>query len=112
MAQKAHIQIEQGTDFSAQIEISSYYNLTGYNLTDVSVTAQLRKHWESVNVYNFEIYVTDANSGYFIIAMPNELTSTIEPGRYMYDIVLTHNNSNLKYRLVEGIAHVLPGITR
>ena len=112
MAQKANIQIDQRADFIAQREISSYYNMTGYSLRDVTVTAQIRKHWESVNFYEFEIIIVDEDKGYFIIAMPHELTATIEPGRYQFDVKLTHNDTNSVYRLVEGIAYVNPAITR
>lgn len=112
MAQKAYLQMDQGTDFSAQLEISSYYNMSGYGLNDAVVEAQMRKSWVSTVYYPFEVFITDANNGIFIIGMDHETTAGIEAGRYMYDIVVTHTNSNQRYRVVEGIVTVNPGITR
>jgi hypothetical protein len=42
--------------------------------------------------------------------MSDEVTSTITPGRYFYDILVT-NNSGTKTRVIEGMALVTAGIS-
>lgn len=111
MAQRAYLQMDQGTDFSAELEIVSYYNMKSYNLSDATVTAQMRKSWQSTIAYDFEVFITDVN-GIILLAMPHELTSTIEAGRYVYDVVVTHANNNQRYRIIEGIMTCNPGVTR
>lgn len=111
MAQKAHLHMEQGVDFSAQIDLQSYIG-TMYNLTNAVVTAQMRKSWVSTVAYSFNCTIADEVNGSFIISMPWELTSTIDSGRYLYDIILTDTNTGGKIRVIEGTCHVTPGITR
>jgi hypothetical protein len=43
--------------------------------------------------------------------MTNAVTSTIPPGRYYYDILLTNNTTGLKTRVIEGMAFVSAAIT-
>lgn len=111
MAQKAHLQMEQGADFSAQIDLQSYIG-TMYNLSGAVITSQMRKSWVSTVSYPFECTIDNVTNGSFIISMPWELTSTIDAGRYLYDIVLTDTNTGGKIRVIEGTVHVTPGITR
>jgi hypothetical protein len=44
------------------------------------------------------------------LAMTDTVTSTITPGRYFYDILVT-NSSGLKTRVIEGMALVTAGIS-
>ena len=110
MSQKAYLQLDQGTSFSAEIEVQSYFNNLNYNLNDHTITVRAKKSWQSDYFYEFDTTVTDPN-GKFVIMMDYTKTASMEPGRYCYDVVLTNLNSNEKYRLIEGLLTVNPGIT-
>ena len=43
--------------------------------------------------------------------MSDEVTSTLEPGRYYYDILLTSTGTGLKTRVIEGMELVSGGIS-
>jgi hypothetical protein len=45
------------------------------------------------------------------MAMTSANTSNLTPGRYFYDLVMTSPTS-IKTRVVEGIATILPSVTR
>lgn len=109
--QKANIQLEQGVDFSAEIQLQSNLGIM-YDLTNVTLTAEMRKSWQSVNFHSFNCSIVDPINGVFSISMDWSNTSLIDAGRYLYDIVLTDLNSNTKVRVIEGIVYVSPGITR
>jgi|TARA_R110000796_G_scaffold121971_3_gene236235 hypothetical protein len=109
MAIKANLVMDQGSDFSAVIDLSdsagAVYNLIGY-----SAAAQMRKNYASTTAYTF-ITITSGITGRVSLTLGNEITNDIEPGRYMYDVEITSASGN-KNRVVEGIVTVNPGITR
>ncbi len=109
MAIKANLVIDQGTDFSATIDLTdeagAVFNLTGYN-----VAAQMRKNYTSSVAVTFGTAHNSAN-GQITLALNNSNTAIIEPGRYLYDVEIT-SPGNVKSRVVEGIVTVTPGMTR
>lgn len=111
MAQKAYLNMDQGTDFSAEIEVQSYLNNINFDLQNHVITAHAKKSWQSDYYFEFDTEVIDTAAGKFVITMPYTKTASMEPGRYMYDIVLTNINTDQKYRVIEGILTVNPGIT-
>ena len=109
MAVKANIIIDQGTDFSALIDVESASD-TVYNLSGYTVAAQMRKTYASSTAVTFG---TSHNGvlGQISITLANIVTNTLEPGRYMYDIEIT-SAGGAKTRVVQGTATVTAGITR
>ena len=109
MAVKANIIIDQGTDFSALIDVQSASD-TVYNLSGYTVAAQMRKTYASSTAVTFG---TSHNGvlGQISITLANSITNTLEPGRYMYDIEIT-SAGGAKTRVVQGTATVTAGITR
>ena len=106
MAQKAYIQMDQGTDFSAQIDLQSYTG-TMYDPSSSLVFAQMKKSYQSTVTYDFVCYTAD---GGIIIEMPWQQTALIESGRYVYDIVI-EEPSGQRVRVIEGVVTVNPGVT-
>jgi hypothetical protein len=109
MALKANLQIDQGADFSTEIDVlddnGDIVNLTGY-----SGAAQMRKHYTSSTSTNFTVAV-DASGGTVTLSMNAATSSNVTPGRYVYDCELT-SAGNTVSRLVEGIVTVTPQVTR
>lgn len=109
MAIKANLVIDQGTDFSADIDVADVdggvFDLTGY-----LVAAQMRKNYASASAITFG--ATQNNTGGKItLNLTSEQTVDIEPGRYLYDVEMTSTGSEVT-RVVEGVVTVTPGITR
>jgi len=111
MAAKANIVIDQGADFSTSITVTDdagdAVNLTGY-----TGSGQIRKHFTSNTAINFDVFfASPRTSGVVSISLDRSTTSSIEAGRYVYDVEIT-NAANTRSRLVEGIATITPEVTR
>lgn len=110
MAIKANIVIDQGTDFSATIDVVGGANNDVFDLTSYTAKAQMRKNYASSTAVTF--VCSDNNTlGQITLQLTSNTTSTIEPGRYLYDVEITSTAGEV-IRVVEGIATVTPGITR
>lgn len=104
-----NIVIEKKTDFSATFTIrnfdGSYLNLTGY-----TAESKMRKSYYTSNSVSLNVGFVDRVKGVISLSLPSNTTSTLDPKRYVYDIVLTASNGT-KTRVIEGIATVTPGVT-
>ena len=109
MAIKANIVIDQGTDFSAAVDLidvdGNVFDLTGY-----SIASQMRKNYTSSVATTFTVS-HNGSGGQILLFLINIATATIEPGRYLYDVEIT-SPGGVKTRVVEGIVTVTPGMTR
>ena len=120
MAIKANLIIDQGSDFSATVDVldsdGQLFDLTGY-----STRAQMRKSYASGLVAQF---ITSHNNdgGVVSLSLPNSNilvdgtvtqtgTNSIEPGRYLYDVEMESANGVVT-RVLEGTITVTGGITR
>jgi len=109
MAIKANLQIDQGADFSTEIDVLDD-NGDVVNLTGFSGAAQMRKHYTSSTATNFNVTI-NASGGTVTLSMNAATSANVTPGRYVYDCELT-SSSNVVSRLVEGIVTVTPQVTR
>lgn len=109
MAIKANIVIDQGTDFTTEIDVlddnGDVVDLTGY-----TGAAQLRKHYTSATSTSFNVTI-DASAGQVILSMNAVTSANVTAGRYVYDCELT-SSGNTVSRLIEGIVTVTPQVTR
>jgi hypothetical protein len=110
MAGYAEITVEQGANFSTKINVNDGAG-AGQNLTSYSVAAQMRKSHYSTTAVDFTVSITESANGEITMTMTSANTSNLTPGRYVYDLVMT-SPTNIKTRVVEGIATVLPSVTR
>lgn len=104
-----NITIEQGSDFASTFTITNSDGSV-YNLLNTSATAKIKKFPDSETSYSFSTSIT-VSTGKITLSMTNAVTSTIPPGRYYYDILLTNNTTGLKTRVIEGMAFVSAAIT-
>ena len=110
MAGFAEIQIEQGASFSTTITVNdstgAYTNLTNY-----TAAAQLRKSYYSSTANSFTVTISNAANGELTLVLSSANTANLTPGRMVYDLLITSPTS-IKTRVVEGIATILPSVTR
>lgn len=110
MAAIKNLYIDQGADFNAQITIYDDNNQP-WNLTGYTGAAKIRKSYYSSTSVNFTVSFAAARAtGTIILELPSSQTSTLEQGRYLYDVVIT-NLSGKKTRVIEGIVTINPGVT-
>lgn len=110
MAQKVHLVIDQGTDFSSSILLEDE-NGNPIDLSDnsYSFSSQFRKSYESTS--SKTITVTGADDGRLILSIPADVSANTEAGRYVYDVIMI-DGANNKIRLVEGLVNITPRVTR
>lgn len=106
MAVKHNIIIDQGANFNIEFDITNDDDEL-IDFTNQTITAQVRKHFESTNNVAFTCLGLD---GKIIMSMDADLTATLTPGRYMYDVIA--DDAGTVSRIVEGIATVTPRITK
>jgi hypothetical protein len=110
LADFVEIQIEAGATFSTEVTVN---DANGFpkDLTNYEVRSQLRKSYYSTTAIDFEINVTDPINGIIEIGLSASTTSDIRAGRYVYDVEI-EDFEGFVTRIFEGIATVLPNVTR
>ena len=104
--------INSGSDFSQSFTLEGIDNNSPLNLTDYQVNAQMRKWAGSSTAITFTSSIEiPSTSGKILITLSSEETSSIKPGRYVYDIVIT-DSAQIKNRVIEGMVLVREGVTR
>ena len=107
----SNIVVNAGADFGQVFTLNSSTTSSALNLTGYSVKSQMRKHAGSTGVTTFTASIYDASSGKIKIGLSTTSTSSLKPGRYVYDVVIT-DTSNVVTRVVEGMVLVREGVTR
>jgi hypothetical protein len=108
----SNLVINCGADFSQSFTLEGTETNSALNLTGYTVQGQIRKHAGSSTAISFTTsIITPATTGRIVITLTAAQTSTIKPGRYVYDIVVT-DASSYKTRVVEGMVLVREGVTR
>jgi len=103
--------IDQGVDFSQTFNLESTSTDAALNLTGYTGASQLRKHSGSKSSYQFTVSFPDRENGQIKLALSDNITNRIKPGRYIYDVILT-SSGGLKERVVEGSVLVREGATK
>ncbi len=107
-----NLSINSGTSFTQSFTLSNESG-SALNLSSYEIKSQLRKHPQSNSYVNFiTTAVSPASSGVLKLQLQPESTSSLKPGRYMYDIIITNNQTGEKTKVIEGSAIVSKSITR
>ena len=110
MAGFAELTVEQGASYSTTVTVNGSDG-SPTNLTNYTAAAQLRKSYYSSTATNFTVSISNAAGGEITMTLTAANTANLTPGRYVYDLLITSPVS-VKTRVVEGIATILPSVTR
>ena len=106
-----NIEIEQGTDFEAQFDITQTDG-SALNLTNRSLSAKMRKHHTSAGSVGFGItFGATPSKGEITISLTDAQSCIITAGRYNYDVIVTNDVTGKKEKVISGQALVNPTIT-
>lgn len=109
MAAYSEITIEQGATFQTTVNVEDAYN-NPVNLSGYTASSMMRKSYYSTTSYTITTQITGLANGEITLSMTSANTSILSPGRYVYDLII--NSGGTITRVVEGIATVLPSVTR
>jgi hypothetical protein len=110
MAGFAELTLEQGATYTTTVTVNGGDGAPT-NLTNYTAAAQLRKSYYSTTATDFTVSISDAAGGEITMTLSAANTANLTPGRYLYDLLITSPTS-VKTRVVEGIATIMPSITR
>ena len=110
MAAYTEITIEQGATFTSTVNVEdAYYN--PINLSGYSASSQMRKSYYSSSAITIAANITGNSNGEITLSMTAANTANLVAGRYVYDLLIDDGAGTIT-RVVEGIATVLPSVTR
>jgi hypothetical protein len=109
LAAFTELKIEQGATFIEKVSVLDVYN-NPVNLTGYTASSMMRKSYYSSTYYVIDANVTGTSNGEITLTISSSNTALLTPGRYVYDLII--NGANTVNRVVEGIATVLPSVTR
>ena len=108
----SNLVINAGASFNQTFNLSNTTDGSYLDLSLYSISAQMRKHAVSSVKTEFATSIEDASQGKFALSLTSEQTTSLKPGRYVYDVVLTVIGTTTKTRVVEGMVLVREGVTR
>lgn len=117
MAQYEEFTIDQGADVAVEIHLVNTDN-SKKDLSNHSVAAKLKKNYnsDSDETTNFtSIIASPATDGVVTISLTNSQTDSLRPGRYVYDVEISYQDSDANTiieRVLEGRVQVTPSVTR
>lgn len=117
MAQQEDLSIDQGTDVAIEIHLTNPDG-SKKSLVNYTAAAQMRR---TVNTSDSDAITFTADiklpetDGIVLLTLTNAQTAAIQPNRYMYDVEISHDDSDgntLVEKVLYGIIEVTPNITR
>lgn len=110
MAAYSEIVIEQNATFTSKVYVEDVYN-SPVNLSGYTSSAQMRKSYYSSTAYTIDTEVTGLSNGEITLSMTAANTANLPIGRMVYDLIID-DGTGVITRVVEGIATILPSVTR
>ena len=112
MAAIANLTIDQGATFSSDVTVKDANN-NAFDLTGYTAEAKMAKGYQSTKTRT-SITCTisaDATTGVITLSLTADQTSSLEEGRYVYDLEILQTSSSTITRVIEGIITVRPQVT-
>jgi hypothetical protein len=110
MAVYSNLTVDQGTDFTASVDVTDTDG-DALNLTGFTVAGQVRRSYYSSTATNLTCAVANATSGVITVSLSAAQSDAMKPGRYVYDVEIT-NSGAVKTRVLEGQLEIMPGVTK
>lgn len=110
MATVLNLFVDQGSFYSKYITVLAPAG-TVYDLTDYTVSSQMRKSSESSISYDIPCTIVNPSQGKIKLRFGAATTESIPPGRYLYDVEVT-DSAGEKLRVLEGVVVITPQMTR
>jgi hypothetical protein len=110
MSTKANLVIDQGSTFSVTVD---FFDENGdpLDLKGYSAKSQIRKWYTSTAYTDFDTFI-DPTAGTITLQLDDVSSGELSAGRYVYDLEITYDSTNVVTRLLEGIITVTPRVTR
>ena len=109
-----NIVVDIGADYSANVfayangSAASPLNLTGYTSANGAIK---KSYYTGTQSATFNVWIQDATSGIVKLVLNRANTTTLTPGNYVYDVMLS-SPAGTKIRIVEGVLTATPGVSR
>jgi len=110
MAVYSNITVDQGTDFTASVDVTDADG-DALNLTGFTVQGQVRRSYYSSTAVNLTCAVSNATTGIITFSLSAVQSDAMKPGRYVYDVEIK-SAANVKTRVLEGQVEIMPGVTK
>jgi len=109
MATYANLFIDQGSDFTFTLDLSTTVGLL--DLTNYSARGQIRKSYISSTAIDFDISI-NVSDNKLTCSLTSAQTSLLKYGRYVYDVeILSGDSPAIVTRVIEGQIDVTPRVT-
>ena len=106
-----NIIINAGSEFNQTFALEGSDTNSALDLTGYTASSQMRKYAGSSTAVTFNTTISVPPSlGKVSISLTSDQTSSLKPGRYVYDVLV--ERSGAKTRVVEGMVIVREGVTR
>ena len=103
--------IDQGATFSKQITVYETDGTTVQNLTNYTVTSQLRKNYTSTAYTTINATNNSPTTGIIVMSLTATQTAALKSGRYVYDLQIAAADGTVT-RVIEGVITLRPEVTK
>jgi hypothetical protein len=110
MAALANLQIDQGANFSATVNVNNLDG-TDFGLSGYTVASQMARSYASATKTTITAAINNATTGEIVLSLTAAQTGALTAGRYVYDVEITQTSSGTKTRVIEGQITVYPQVT-
>ena len=103
MAANYSLTLHQGTDFKRSFQIKE--DDVVQDITSYTFSAKMAPNYKGATVTTMTTNIVDAAQGTFSVTLTDTQTADIDPGRYVYDVIMTDSNGD-KQKLLTGYIQV------
>ena len=103
-----NITIKKGADFSRSFAVSE--NQIATDILGYTFEGTLKERYTSTASVSFTMSIISTSQGIFQASLTDTITSQMDPGTWVYDIVMTTDSGD-KIRILEGNAFISQGVT-
>lgn len=109
MSDRSNLYLYQNTDFRTPLY---FYDEDGpIDISIYEFYAQIRKLYSSAVIADFE-FISTEEPGSVEIFLSKDITSTLTPGKYQYDILVKDISGGVVTKVLEGLLVIMDTITK